>query len=171
VAVSRYNLYSAASVSGNIKTGYSTGDAIKTSIESVRKPAAFDESGLDGADVLQKRAGTRRSTSSSWRSSACPGLVGAVRELVAALAVIWSCAVPAVLGDRRAAHAAGRQHLAADRAGVLVGLACKNAILVVEYAKQLHLEGARPSRPQGSSRLRLRPILMTSFAFISGVIR
>ena len=53
---------------------------------------------------------------------------------------------------------------------VLVGLACKNAILVVEYAKQLHQEGQPRLRGHpGGSRLRLRPILMTSFAFIFGV--
>ena len=53
---------------------------------------------------------------------------------------------------------------------VLVGLACKNAILIVEFARQLHQEG-RP-RLEGTveaSRFRLRPILMTSFAFILGV--
>ena len=74
---------------------------------------------------------------------------------------------------------------------VLVGLSCKNAILIVEFAKQLHDEGkprpagsAEPSAGPGetadrpgdlawatveASRLRLRPILMTSFAFILGV--
>ena len=53
---------------------------------------------------------------------------------------------------------------------VLVGLACKNAILVVEFAKQLHEEG-RPVREAAieASRLRLRPILMTSLAFVLGV--
>jgi multidrug efflux pump len=54
---------------------------------------------------------------------------------------------------------------------VLVGLACKNAILVVEYAKQLHREGRSCfEATKEASRLRLRPILMTSFAFIFGVI-
>ena len=54
---------------------------------------------------------------------------------------------------------------------VLVGLACKNAILVVEYAKQLHHEGRSVfEATKEASRLRLRPILMTSFAFIFGVI-
>src|SRR5581483_7829863 len=54
---------------------------------------------------------------------------------------------------------------------VLVALACKNAILVVEYAKQLHTEGkSRFDATVEASRLRLRPILMTSFAFIFGVI-
>ena len=54
---------------------------------------------------------------------------------------------------------------------VLVGLACKNAILVVEYAKQLHREGRSVfDATKEASRLRLRPILMTSFAFIFGVL-
>ncbi len=53
---------------------------------------------------------------------------------------------------------------------VLVGLACKNAILIVEFAKELHVKG-KPvwEATVESSRLRLRPILMTSFAFILGV--
>jgi multidrug efflux pump len=53
---------------------------------------------------------------------------------------------------------------------VLVGLACKNAILVVEFAKQLHLEGMSVfDATKQAAKLRLRPILMTSFAFILGV--
>jgi multidrug efflux pump len=54
---------------------------------------------------------------------------------------------------------------------VLVGLACKNAILVVEYARQLHEEGQSCLEATlTAARLRLRPILMTSFAFILGVM-
>jgi multidrug efflux pump len=54
---------------------------------------------------------------------------------------------------------------------VLVGLACKNAILIVQYAHQLELEGKSIfDATQIASRLRLRPILMTSFAFILGVV-
>src|SRR5262249_35825575 len=54
---------------------------------------------------------------------------------------------------------------------VLVGLACKNAILIVEFAKQLHMEGKPLAEATvEASRLRLRPILMTSFAFIVGVV-
>ncbi|WP_460156882.1 efflux RND transporter permease subunit [Pseudomonas sp. S2_H10] len=54
---------------------------------------------------------------------------------------------------------------------VLVGLACKNAILIVEFAKDKQLEGMTPlAAVLEACRLRLRPILMTSFAFIMGVV-
>jgi multidrug efflux pump len=54
---------------------------------------------------------------------------------------------------------------------VLVGLACKNAILIIEYAKHLNESGedARTATVQ-ACRMRLRPILMTSLAFILGVV-
>ena len=54
---------------------------------------------------------------------------------------------------------------------VLVGLACKNAILIVEFAREMHKEGLPLIEATAeASRLRLRPILMTSFAFILGVV-
>jgi multidrug efflux pump len=54
---------------------------------------------------------------------------------------------------------------------VLVGLACKNAILIVEFARELHRDG-KPAHEAAkeAARLRLRPILMTSLAFILGVV-
>jgi multidrug efflux pump len=54
---------------------------------------------------------------------------------------------------------------------VLVGLACKNAILIVEFAKQHEESGEDPMTSAiEAARVRLRPILMTSIAFIMGVI-
>jgi multidrug efflux pump len=54
---------------------------------------------------------------------------------------------------------------------VLVGLACKNAILIVEFAKAQREAGvARSEATLAACRLRLRPIIMTSFAFILGVV-
>src|ERR671923_148571 len=54
---------------------------------------------------------------------------------------------------------------------VLVGLACKNAILIVEFARDRQLEGARRfEAAEEAARVRLRPIVMTSFAFILGVL-
>ena len=54
---------------------------------------------------------------------------------------------------------------------VLAGLACKNAILIVEFARELEHQGRTVVEAAiEASRLRLRPILMTSFAFIMGVV-
>ena len=54
---------------------------------------------------------------------------------------------------------------------VLMGLACKNAILIVEFARELELQGKTPIQAAiEACRLRLRPIIMTSVAFIAGVI-
>jgi len=54
---------------------------------------------------------------------------------------------------------------------VLVGLACKNAILIVEFAKAQREEGVpRREATLAACQLRLRPIVMTSFAFILGVV-
>jgi multidrug efflux pump subunit AcrB len=54
---------------------------------------------------------------------------------------------------------------------VLVGLACKNAILIVEFARDLEEQGrSRFNAALEAARIRLRPILMTSFAFIMGVL-
>ena len=54
---------------------------------------------------------------------------------------------------------------------VLAGLACKNAILIVEFARELEFQGRRIGKAaREAARLRLRPILMTSIAFIMGVL-
>ena len=53
---------------------------------------------------------------------------------------------------------------------MLVGLACKNAILIVEFARDRELDGASPFEAAiEAAKTRLRPIIMTSFAFILGV--
>jgi hydrophobe/amphiphile efflux-1 (HAE1) family protein len=88
---------------------------------------------------------------------------------LAVILVVPMCLLSALVGIRQA----GMEITIFTQIGfvVLVGLACKNAILIVEFARQLMEEG----RPLGEAtveacRLRLRPILMTSLAFILGVL-
>ena len=65
----------------------------------------------------------------------------------------------------------GHQHLHADRLRRAVGLASKNAILIVEFAKQQREAGVpRREATLEACQLRLRPIVMTSLAFILGVV-
>jgi multidrug efflux pump len=88
---------------------------------------------------------------------------------LAVILVVPMCLLSALVG----VHWAGMDITIFTQVGfvVLVGLACKNAILIVEFARQLVQEG-RPLREATveACRLRLRPILMTSLAFILGVV-
>ena len=88
---------------------------------------------------------------------------------LAVILVVPMCLLSALVG----VHWAGMDITIFTQVGfvVLVGLACKNAILIVEFARQLVHEG-RPLREATveACRLRLRPILMTSLAFILGVV-
>ena len=174
IAVPRYNLYTAASVSGNIKTGTSTGEAIKT-IDNIAAETLPLSMNADWTELMfmQKRVGDTSiyvfflaivsvflALSALYESWSLPLAV----ILVVPLCLL--CSVAGVLFTQRDVNIFVQIGLV-----VLVGLACKNAILVVEYAKQLHLEGRSAfEATKEASRLRLRPILMTSFAFIFGVI-
>ena len=120
IAVPRYNLYTAASVSGNIKTGTSTGEAIKTidQIAAETLPLSMKRR-LDRADVHAEAGGRHVDLRLlPGHRQRVPGPVGALRELVAAAGGDPGRAVvPALFRGRRAVHAARRQHLRADRPG------------------------------------------------------
>ena len=96
----------------------------------------------------------------------------ALRELAIALSVILivpMCILAAMLGVTYRDF--DRNILVDIGLVVLVGLAAKNAILIVEFAKQAEEEGhTRFEAAVSAARTRLRPILMTSFAFILGVL-
>jgi len=174
IAVPRYNLYAGASVSGNIRTGTSTGEAIKT-IDQIASETLPLSMSADWTELMfmQKRVGDTSiyvfflaivcvflALSALYESWSLPLAV----ILVVPLCLL--CSVAGVLFTQRDVNIFVQIGLV-----VLVGLACKNAILVVEYAKQLHLEGRTAfAATKEASRLRLRPILMTSFAFIFGVV-
>ena len=122
---------------------------------------------------MQIRPATRPCTSSPGRGVRVSGAGGAVRKLVAAAGRDPGRAdVPAVARWSAWPWPTSAINIFVQIGFVvLVGLACKNAILIVEFAKQLRDEGkplAEATRE--ACRLRLRPILMTSFAFILGVV-
>ena len=172
--VTRYVLYEAASITGNLQTGYSSGDAIKE-VDKLAGDSLPLSMKADWTELMfmQRRAGNT-STYVFALSVMCVFLA------LAALYESWSlplavilvvplcmlCSVVGVLITHKDVNIFVQIGLI-----VLVGLACKNAILIVEFAKQMHGEGKSVfEATQEASRLRLRPILMTSFAFIFGVI-
>jgi multidrug efflux pump len=174
-SVTRYNLYTAAAITGNLQQGISTGDAIAT-VESLAGQSLPLSMKPDWTELMfmQKRAGNT-SIYVFFLSVACVFLaLAALYESwslpLAVILVVPLCLLFSVIG----VLATHRDVNIFVQIGliVLVGLACKNSILVVEFAQQLHEKGGRSrfDATQEASRLRLRPILMTSFAFIFGVI-
>jgi multidrug efflux pump len=174
-SVTRYNLYSAAAINGNLQTGLSTGDAI-AEVEKIASRSLPLSMKADWTELMfmQKRAGNT-SIYVFGLSVACVFLaLAALYEswtlplaviLVVPLCILWS--VTGVLATHRDVNIFVQIGMI-----VLVALACKNSILIVEFARQLHeVEGhSRIDATSEASRLRLRPILMTSFAFIFGVL-
>ena len=174
ISVQRYNLYTAAAVSGNVANGFSTGDAIKA-IEQVAADNLPISMRTEWTELMfmQLRAGDKGlyvfllaivsvflALSALYESWSLP---------LAVILVVPMCLLCSVAGIRWT----DRDVNIFVQIGllVLVGLACKNAILIVEFAKQMHLEGRSVfDATKEASRLRLRPILMTSFAFIFGVV-
>jgi multidrug efflux pump len=173
--VNRYNLYSSAAITGNLQTGYSSGLAIEQ-VQRLAEQSLPLSMKADWTELMfmQKRAGN-----TSFYVFALS--VASVFLALSALYESWSlpmavilvvplcllCSMVGVLGTHRDLNIFVQIGLI-----VLVGLACKNAILIVEFARQLHEDEGQPrfEATKEASRLRLRPILMTSFAFIFGVL-
>ncbi len=174
ISVPRYNLYSAAPITGSIQPGVSSGDAIET-VNRVAAESLPLSMRAEWTELMfmQLRAGnTAMYVFALAAASVFLALASLYESWSLPLAVILVvpfcllCSVSGVLWTGRDVNIFVQIGLV-----VLVGLACKNAILIVEFAKQLQMEGlSRNEATLRSCRLRLRPILMTSFAFIFGVI-
>ncbi|MBV8229123.1 MAG: efflux RND transporter permease subunit, partial [Planctomycetaceae bacterium] len=173
IFVTRYNLSTAAAITGNLQPGISTGDAI-AAIDRLAGQTLPLSMKTEWTELMfmQIRAGNNAMYVFSLA-------VVSVFLALAALYESWSLPLAVILVVPMCLLCSGAgvlySHLDVDifvQIGlvVLVGLACKNAILIVEFAKQMHQEGRpRLEATQEACRLRLRPILMTSFAFIIGV--
>jgi multidrug efflux pump len=172
--VQRYNLYVAAPVTGNVRPGVSTGEAINA-IDAQAHDSLPASMSTEWTEImfLQIRAGNTAFyvflLAVVFVFLALAALYESWTLPLAVILVVPLCLLCSLAGVLLA-------HLAVDifvQIGlvVLVGLACKNAILIVEFAQHLRGQG-RPAYEATleASRLRLRPILMTSFAFILGVV-
>ncbi len=174
VMVVRYNLHPVNPVTGNAKPGVSSGEAIA-------KMEAVTNSQLDPGmkaewtelALLQLASGD----TALWAFILSVVLVFLVLAAqyeswalpLAVILVVPMCLLCAAVGVR----IAGQDINVFTQIGfvVLVGLACKNAILIVEFARNRHEAGAtRWDATLEACQLRLRPIIMTSVAFILGVV-
>lgn len=172
--VPRYNLYPSAALLGNTAAGYSTGEALDK-MEQLAAQVLPDGFGFEWTEIAYQER-----TQGNTASIAFALAVLFVFLLLAAQYESWSlpmaiilivpmCLLSAISGVAMA----GMDNNILTQIGfvVLIGLACKNAILIVEFAKQLQDAGKDKIQAAiDAATLRLRPILMTSFAFILGVI-
>jgi hydrophobe/amphiphile efflux-1 (HAE1) family protein len=169
----RYNGYPAAEINGGPAPGFSSGQAealiSKLTSETLPKGMAFEWTELTYQRII---AGN----TAIYVYPLCILLVFLVlaaqyesfRLPLAIILIVPMCLLFAITG----VWLKGSDNNIFTQIGliVLVGLACKNAILIVEFAKRKQDEGLSPFQAAiDACRLRLRPILMTSIAFIAGV--
>ncbi len=172
----RYNLYRCAQVFGSAAPGYSSGQAMKA-LEETFAQTMPREMGFDYAGMSYQEQVARKGLS----PLAVFGMsLVFVFLILAALYESWTLPVSVLLGTPVAVAGAlatlflrkiTNDVYAQIGLVMLIGLAAKNAILIVEFAKVRHQGGmALTDAALEAARLRLRPILMTSFAFILGCV-
>ncbi|SFA57869.1 hydrophobic/amphiphilic exporter-1, HAE1 family [Pedobacter suwonensis] len=172
--ITRHNMYNASEISGQAAPGYSSGEAIKAITEVAQKtlPRGF---GIDWAGISKDEVS--RGNEAIYIFLICLGFVYLVlaaqyESFILPLSVILS--LPAgIFGAFLFLKLLGLENnIYAQVAMVmLIGLLGKNAVLIVEFATQRQSQGASVLKAamEGAS-VRFRPILMTSFAFIAGLI-
>ncbi|HEV3221947.1 MAG TPA: efflux RND transporter permease subunit [Puia sp.] len=172
--VNRTNLFNSTTIDGNVKTGYSTGDALRV-IKEVA--AAYLPRGY-----TYEWSGISREESNAGKQTQLIFILSVVfvyfllaaqyESYILPLAVLLS--IPTgLLGVFLFINLTGIENNIYVQVGIimLIGLLAKNAILIVQYAVQRRRSGMDLiAAALEGSRLRLRPILMTSFAFIVGLL-
>jgi multidrug efflux pump len=172
--VLRYNMYPAAEINGDTAPGFGSGQAIaimeQLAAQVLPRGMGFEWTDLAYQQILAGNVAliifpicvlfVFLTLSAQYESWVLP---------LAIILIVPLCLLSAITG----VWLRGMDNNILTQIGfvVLVGLACKNAILIVEFAKDQQAEGKdRVSAAIEACRLRLRPILMTSFAFILGVV-
>ncbi len=172
--ISRYNLYTTAAIQGAPAAGYSTGQAIaaiqEVAVETLPRGFDIDWQGLSYDEA--KKGNTAIYIFLIVVIFVYLVLVGQYESFLLPLAVILSLPI-GLFGSFLFLKAMGLSNDVYAQIGLvmLVGLLGKNAILIVEFAVQRRHEGVslKDAAIEGG-KLRFRPILMTSFAFIAGMI-
>ena len=173
-SVIRYNLYQAASINGGAAPGVSSGEALKA-MEEVAGNVLPASMGFDWTGIaFQEKRVTGEAILVFVLAVLLVYLVLAAQYESWVLPFAVILVVPlGLLGVVAAVNFRGMDNNIYTQIGVvlIIALASKNAILIVEFARELRLQG-RSIREAAieASRLRFRPILMTSFAFIVGVL-
>lgn len=172
--ITRYNLYNSSEITGNPAPGYSSGQAIKAIQEVADKslPRGF---GIDWAGISKDEIS--RGNEALYIFLICLGFVYLIlsaqyESFILPLPIILSLPT-GIFGAFLCLQLTGLENnIYAQIAMImLIGLLGKNAVLIVEFAVMRKNEGLSVAKAalEGAS-LRFRPILMTSFAFISGLI-
>jgi HAE1 family hydrophobic/amphiphilic exporter-1 len=172
--ITRHNMYNAAEISGAAATGYSSGSAIDAVKEVAEKtlPRGF---GIDWAGISADEIA--RGNEAIYIFLICLAFVYLVlaaqyESFILPLTVILS--LPAgIFGAFLILKLCGLDNniYAQVALVMLIGLLGKNAVLIVEFAAQKHSQGATVMQAaMEGAAVRFRPILMTSFAFIAGLI-
>ncbi|MFT3677718.1 MAG: efflux RND transporter permease subunit [Chitinophagaceae bacterium] len=172
--ITRHNMYNASEISGSAAPGYSSGAAIKVINEVAQKtlPRGF---GIDWAGISKDEVS--QGNQAVYIFLICLGFVYLIlaaqyESFVLPLAVVLSLPT-GVFGAFLLLSLTGLENnIYAQIAMVmLIGLLGKNAVLIVEFAVQRHRAGATVLQAAiEGARVRFRPILMTSFAFIAGLV-
>ncbi len=172
--VVRYNLYPAAELIGDTKPGYSTGQTLD-SMEALAAQTLPRGMGFEWTELAleQRQAGNTGLIAFGLAVVFVFLLLAALYESVvlplAVILIVPMCLLAAILG----VNLMGMDNNILTQIGliVLIGLAAKNAILIVEFARQNEEEGMDMwEAAKHAAHQRMRPIVMTSIAFILGVL-
>ena len=174
LVLTRYNMYPSAAINGSLKPGFSSGQA-REQVEAVCRRELPETMSMEWTEItfleqLVKNTGIQLfGLSVLFVFLVLAALYESWSLPLAVILVVPMCVLSSITG---VAIAKMDINLFTQIGFiVLIGLACKNAILIVEFAKFRRAAGdSRREATLHACELRLRPILMTSFAFILGVV-